>query len=391
MAYVNFQRSYIRFKIVYYGPGLCGKTTNLEYLHKLSKGTVEMISLETEGDRTIFFDYMPLNLGKLGGIETVFKLYTVPGQVKYNKTRQMVLRDVDGVVFVADSQAEAMPANLESLNNLAENLSRDGVDPDHLPAIIQYNKRDLPNALPVAELERQLNTRKWPSVAASALAGDGVKETLTRIAQLVFADAAARYGLAPKKDAPAKKKSEDDWSGLADEAIVESRTASIHPPRDRDSWPGLLDEVPSPDEMAELHPQMVRTVAPASPIAGGEGTTAEFESKLWDALQKMMGISEKVRDAVERVREDVVRLDASIEGLRDGIHREIRSQVDQYLASYLKEIEDGLAPMPSGKAKGCEDHPKRTTAAPPKKRNSSPPKRGRSGRYVIGGTDESTD
>ena len=128
MAHVNFQRSFLRFKIVYYGFDLCGKTTNLEELHKMLGGNAELVSLQTEGDRTIYFDYIPLNLGKLGNIETVFRIYTVPRKVRDNKTRKMMLRDVDGVVFVADSRKEAMRNNVESLFNLEENLAQEGVE-----------------------------------------------------------------------------------------------------------------------------------------------------------------------------------------------------------------------------------------------------------------------
>ena len=147
----------MRFKIVYYGPDLCGKTTNLEELHKMFGGNVDLVSLQTGDDRTIFFDYMPLNLGKLGNMETVFRLYTVSGQVRDNKTRKMVLRDVDGIVFVADSRKEAMPDNVESLFNLEENLAQEDVELSPLPMVIQYNKRDLENIASIERMEAELN------------------------------------------------------------------------------------------------------------------------------------------------------------------------------------------------------------------------------------------
>src|SRR5512137_1657456 len=147
MAHIDTKKRLIQGKIVYYGPGLCGKTTNLEHINKTVPNAKDMMSLSTEGDRTIFFDYLPMDLGQIRGISTLFKVYTVPGQVRYNQTRKMVLKNVDGVVFVADSQPGALDANLESLENLYENLQDIGVNPDEIPLVLQYNKRDLPNVL----------------------------------------------------------------------------------------------------------------------------------------------------------------------------------------------------------------------------------------------------
>ena len=157
MAHIDAKSKFIVGKIVYYGPGQCGKTTNLQQVNQRSPHAKQLMSLATEGDRTIFFDFMPLDVGKIRGIDVQFKLYTVPGQVKYNRTRKMVLKDVDGVVFVADSQREMLEANLESLQNLRDNLSELGVDPDGVPLVLQYNKRDLPNLLTVEELDAALN------------------------------------------------------------------------------------------------------------------------------------------------------------------------------------------------------------------------------------------
>jgi hypothetical protein len=193
MAYVNFMQSTLRFKVVYYGPALSGKTTNLEYVHSLAKDKVELVSLDTEGDRTIFFDYMPLKLGKLGGMETLFKLYTVPGHVKYNSTRQMVLRDADGIVFVADSQRFALPDNLESLKNLRENLAKEGVNWQTIPTMIQYNKRDLPNVMSLDGLQKELNPVGFPFIEASATQGLNIKETLSAICNMVYRKTADQY------------------------------------------------------------------------------------------------------------------------------------------------------------------------------------------------------
>jgi signal recognition particle receptor subunit beta len=178
VARIDLKNKVIQAKIVYYGPGLCGKTTNLEYVNKHLGSGQELMSLSTEGDRTIFFDFMPLQLGKLRGMDVQFKLYTVPGQVRYNETRKMVLKNVDGVVFVADSQELMMDANLESLESLYDNLKELGIDAGVTTIVMQYNKRDLPSALPPSALDEALNPKGYPTFLASAMTGQGVGETL---------------------------------------------------------------------------------------------------------------------------------------------------------------------------------------------------------------------
>ncbi|MGB0333303.1 MAG: GTP-binding protein, partial [Planctomycetota bacterium] len=159
MVQINFAQKSVTVKIVYYGPGMSGKTTNLEVVHQRApesnKG--DLTSISTDGDRTLFFDFMPLDLGTVAGMRTQFQLYTVPGQVYYNSTRKLVLQGVDGVIFIADSSASMMEENLESLRNLEENLREYGKDIKTIPMVIQYNKRDLPDALPVEELEARIN------------------------------------------------------------------------------------------------------------------------------------------------------------------------------------------------------------------------------------------
>jgi signal recognition particle receptor subunit beta len=188
MVQINFANKEIQCKIVYYGPGMSGKTTNLEVVHKKapqnSKG--ELTSIATEGDRTLFFDFMPLDLGNIAGIKTKFQLYTVPGQVYYNSTRKLVLQGVDGIVFVADSQAEKIDENIEAIENLRGNLREYGRDIDSIPIVFQWNKRDLPTALPVDELERRVNPAGAPSFEAVAATGEGVFPTLKALASLVL-------------------------------------------------------------------------------------------------------------------------------------------------------------------------------------------------------------
>lgn len=188
MALFNQSKREINAKIVYYGPALCGKTTNIKYIHDKLKpeNRGKLLSLATQKDRTLFFDFLPVELGEIKGLRTHFHLYTVPGQVYYNGTRKMVLKGVDGLVFVADSQPEMMKANLESLQNLRDNIAEYGRRLEDIPYIIQYNKRDLSDALPVEEMDRLLNRDKVPSFTASALNGRGVLQTMTTISKMVL-------------------------------------------------------------------------------------------------------------------------------------------------------------------------------------------------------------
>jgi hypothetical protein len=190
MSFINYSSREINCKIVYYGPGLCGKTTNLQYVYAKTSPEAKgkMISLATETERTLFFDFLPLSLGEIRGFKTRFHLYTVPGQVFYDASRKLILKGVDGVVFVADSQIERMEANLESVENLRTNLAEQGYDLDRIPYVVQYNKRDLPNIASVEELRRLLNPRAVPEYQAVAPTGVGVFDTLKAVAKLVLTE-----------------------------------------------------------------------------------------------------------------------------------------------------------------------------------------------------------
>ena len=187
MSLINYASREINCKIVYYGTGLGGKTTNLEYVYSKvnpdAKG--KMISLATETERTLFFDFLPIDLGEVKGFKTRFHLYTVPGQVYYNASRKLILKGVDGVIFVADSQAERMEANIEAMHNLYENLESYGYDLTNIPLAVQYNKRDLPNAMAAAELRSQLNPMGVPDFEGVAVEGQGVFETLGAVSKMV--------------------------------------------------------------------------------------------------------------------------------------------------------------------------------------------------------------
>ncbi len=203
MSLVNYATREITCKIVYYGPGRSGKTTNLQYIHSRvpwdRKG--EMVSLATEADRTLFFDFLPLNLGQISGFTTRFQLYTVPGQVYYNATRKLVLQGADGVVFVADSQKSQLEADIESFRNLQQNLLEHGIDIRDIPVVIQYNKRDLPNVFSIEQLDEEFNFRNVPSYPASALLGEGVFDTLRSVSEGVLKKLASKLDVSTEPQA----------------------------------------------------------------------------------------------------------------------------------------------------------------------------------------------
>ena len=207
MVLFNYSTKELTAKVVYYGPGLCGKTTNLQWIHeKLPiKNKGKMLSLATETDRTLFFDFLPIEIGTIRGMRTRIQLYTVPGQVFYNATRRMVLKGADAVCFVADSQEAMLDANLESYENMRQNLEANEIDPDEIPVVLQYNKRDLPNALPIEILNERMNPLNAPFYEAVAVKGVGVEDTLKAVTKLVFKSLSVKYGDgAPAPSAPGR-------------------------------------------------------------------------------------------------------------------------------------------------------------------------------------------
>ena len=190
MSFINYMAREINCKIVYYGPGLCGKTTNLQYIYERTNPEAKgkMISLATETERTLFFDFLPLSLGEIRGFKTRFHLYTVPGQVFYDASRKLILKGVDGVIFVADSQIERLEANQESVDNLRTNLAEQGYNLEKIPYVVQYNKRDLPNVVSVEELRPLINPMGVPDYEAVARTGVGVFDTLKAVSKLVLTE-----------------------------------------------------------------------------------------------------------------------------------------------------------------------------------------------------------
>ncbi len=236
MALFNYATKEITLKVVYYGPGLSGKTTNIQYLHEninpQNKG--KLLSLATEADRTLFFDFLPVDLGSVKGFRVKFQLYTVPGQVRYNATRRLVLKGADAVVFVADSQKEMKDQNIQSYENMKDNLKANGLDPEKIPLVLQWNKRDLPNAATVEELDATLNDRHVAAFEAIAVAGDGVQETFKEITRLLVAEVMQKYQteLEPAGDAveekpptgptrkPRRLRPRPQYTGTSAEAVV---------------------------------------------------------------------------------------------------------------------------------------------------------------------------
>ena len=278
MVSINYATKEVSCKIVYYGPGLSGKTTNLQYVHqKVPQNTRgKLISLATEADRTLYFDFLPINIGSINGFAAKFQLYTVPGQVYYNATRKLVLRGVDGVVFVADAQAEKMDDNQESLENLKENLTEYGYDIDMLPIVIQYNKSDLPTALPQVELDAKLNTCGWPSFMAAAVKGVGVFDTLKMVMKLVL-EKAKRGGTRPA----AMKTDESGMSHISENA-QRSTSANMTPlnsdpvgvtPPQRNSSPATLRPAQPTYEVEPVRMDRIAASAEGSEAVGiGKGS-----------------------------------------------------------------------------------------------------------------------
>jgi signal recognition particle receptor subunit beta len=261
MVFLNYTAMQMTAKIVYYGPGLCGKTTNLTWIHgktaQRSRG--DMVSLETEADRTLFFDLLPLEIGVIGGMKVRLQLYTVPGQVFYNATRRLVLKGVDGLVFVADSQVPASEPNEESLANLRQNLEELGVDPKSVPLVFQYNKRDLRNILPVEKLQQMLNPTGLPAFEAAAVHGVGVFETLKEISRVSLASIRSKIAEQKRSGVAGIERRVPAFPPKPAEAAPVSSTASVStsasaPPSASAASPTAATAEKTPTDPAMLDP-----------------------------------------------------------------------------------------------------------------------------------------
>ena len=263
MALVNYATREINAKIVYYGPGLSGKTTNIQSVYEKirpdNKG--KLISLSTQGDRTLFFDFLPVELGKIKGFRTRFHLYTVPGQVFYNSTRKLVLKGTDGVVFVADSQKMMMNENVQSFENLKQNLTDMGIDAADFPLVIQYNKRDLPGAATVEEMEDYLNPKGLPYFEASAVKGEGVLPTLTAMVKFILHSLKHDpEGHQINLDELSKEKADDKAPGEVEKDVIKIRSSVSAPAI------SIPDEEPEPPEAAQEPEAALELVPEPEPV-----------------------------------------------------------------------------------------------------------------------------
>jgi signal recognition particle receptor subunit beta len=278
MVFFNYSTMQMAAKVVYYGPGLCGKTTNLHYIYQHTAGESrgEMVSLETETDRTLFFDLLPIDVGSIAGFNTRIQLYTVPGQVFYNTTRKLVLKGVDGVVFVADSQRAMLQANVESFRNLEENLAEMGLSVDTLPLVLQLNKRDLADICSVEEMNAALNRHNWPHFEASAVTGMGVFETLKGISRFTLMSLKKRLGRS--EPAPARPA-----------APAAGKPVAAAPPPAAAAASGSHPQIPAPTPAAPRPAGAAPAPAPPKPAPAaappkappvGKGRTVDVLSEL---------------------------------------------------------------------------------------------------------------
>ena len=272
MVLFNYSTKELTAKIVYYGPGLCGKTTNLQYIHANLPGNVKgkMLSLATKTDRTLFFDFLPIDLGEIRGMKTRVQLYTVPGQVFYNETRKLVLKGADGIVFVADSQAQMVGANAESFKNLEENLKAHGLKLAEMPHVIQFNKRDLPKLSTIEELNSAINRYNAPFYESVATTGIGVQDTLKAITKLVLLHLTKKYD--PKSvSAGATARPAAAASAVRAPAVAPAAMPVVAPIAAAHSG----GAIPLSDVAEPVAPSVAATVAPTAPLAGPSVSVAE--------------------------------------------------------------------------------------------------------------------
>jgi signal recognition particle receptor subunit beta len=340
MVFLNQTTMQMTAKIVYYGPGLCGKTTNLQWIHAKTapRSRGEMVSLETETDRTLFFDLLPLDVGVVGGMKVRLQLYTVPGQVFYNATRRLVLKGVDGVVFVADSQTAALEANVEALGNLKVNLQELGTSIDETPIVFQYNKRDLRSIEPVAKLRAALNSGGVPDFEAAALHGVGVFETLKAISRVALGSIRTRVADENRRPAPTSPPASAPASAPASPpptvAAASKPAAAVVPvaapppspkapppkPR-RPAADPLGDLVPDPATLEEVRVEFAEEVT---------GTSSEVRAVATLATRDLAAELEKLRSTLGKAKtsaaadREMDRLMTGLLGDAKGSRQEVR-------------------------------------------------------------------
>lgn len=347
MVFFNYTTMEMSAKIVYYGPGLCGKTTNLQYIYNHIPGNRrgEMVSLPTETDRTLFFDLLPLRLGKIGGFTTRLQLYTVPGQVFYNSTRKLVLKGVDSMVFVADSQTPMLDANIESLENLQENLTELKLNLRKLPWIIQYNKRDLKNILSVEELNKHLNFMNVPYYEASAITGLGVIETLKGISKLTLKylkrkagsskiERTSDYLSEPLTEEVEDEEEEDVHIGTDTELDSQPTVESTgKPEKETSNLAGRGRPEKSPTLVEEIRIKKPIHLQPTRPKEPAVIPEPKREPMTWTPSDRKVKIIKEVEKTVR------IPMDVTVDEIPDEIHLKLNIQLDLTISKPAKPLE----------------------------------------------------
>ena len=350
MALFNYATREITIKIVYYGPGLSGKTTNLQFLHSVLNPDTrgKLLSLATEADRTLFFDFLPVELGKINDFSIRFQLYTVPGQVRYNATRKLVLKGADAVVFVADSQREIREQNIDSLINMRENLTANNIDPDDIPVILQYNKRDLPNILSIDELNKDLNgDSRYPFTESVAIDGTGVHVTFQQITRLVMNRIAKKHKI--HVETPA---------GFMESAEKES-SSPIETPATLENEPSVQTPIVDPTRYQEYEKeQMVSATSAPSEKAGVKPTTKDLSVK--EPVMKKTGefpvISENKLNQFMKGLDEATQTLKELQNVITGIHTEVKdlkiiTRKDQKeMIDLLKDMNDHFSSLKEKKS-----------------------------------------
>ncbi len=313
MALMNYAAKEITLKVVYYGPGLSGKTTNLQHLHSslAPERRGKLISLATETDRTLFFDFMPVTLGKISDFSVRFQLYTVPGQVRYNATRKLVLKGADAVVFVADSQRAMKQQNIESFRNMRDNLVANNLDPDDIPVVVQYNKRDLKSIMPVEELDNDINRAGHPSVEAEAITGGGVRETFDLITKTLIRHIAVRHkvALAPTATPPVQPTPEPPGARPAEMPVGEPVSIEA---------PAVEETVSYPAPAAEPKESM--------PSLELESAATELPGTAYDLYSAVQEISQHLKDSsLEMLLRELVYSTESLQSTTRELLEELRA------------------------------------------------------------------
>lgn len=349
MALFNYATKEITIKIVYYGPGLSGKTTNLQYLHSVldpnTKG--KLLSLATEADRTLFFDFLPVELGKIRDFSIRFQLYTVPGQVRYNATRKLVLRGADAIVFVADSQRDLREQNIESLQNMYENLKANNINPDDIPIILQYNKRDLSNILSVDELNKDLNENaQYEYTESSAIDGIGIENTFQHITKLVLNKISEKHKvkIEAKEDFREIKKEKESF-------IKEEFTV----PTPEDIFPAIPPIIPAKYEPTSTEKQHYEPIFDAPHVKekpvqtiGDERVSAVKEETIKENKESMIKYEEKIEkvaESINSISNIVIDINKEIYLLQTAIKDIKKEQKDIYvllrdIRHYLENIKE---------------------------------------------------